>query len=73
MNKRDTCFNGQFGYLCNGCKHDPDATDKYVPMSVGDMIRNMSDEELFDFLYDIAWKGEPYKISLEWIQSPVIK
>ena len=46
MSKCETCGKKQYGYLCDGCIHDPSATDKYEPMTNADRIRAMSDEEL---------------------------
>lgn len=89
MSKCDTCSNKPFGYLCDGCKYDPDATDKYVPMSKGDMIRSMSDEEMaasknmpcpyIQDEYDeckFGWHTQTQtceECKLEWLQSPVTK
>lgn len=55
MGKCDTCGKKKYGYLCDGCIHDPDATDKYEPMTNADRIRAMSDEELAKHLHDIGW------------------
>ena len=54
MSKCETCGKKQFGYLCDGCIHDPSATDKYEPMNNADRIRAMSDEELAVWLEDVV-------------------
>ena len=33
--KCDTCGKRKYGYLCDGCVHDPTATDKYEPEDGG--------------------------------------
>lgn len=55
MGKCDTCGKKKYGYLCDGCIHDPDAMDKYEPMTNADRIRAMSDEELAKFLEEASW------------------
>lgn len=37
-------------YPCNQCKHCIDVKDHYKPMTNADRIRNMTDEELAEFL-----------------------
>ena len=54
MGKCDTCGKKKYGYLCEGCIHDPDAMDKYEPMTNADRIRAMSDEELMETLYPLT-------------------
>ena len=46
MSKCDTCGRRAYGYLCDGCIHDPDNKDLYEPMTNADRIRAMTDEEL---------------------------
>ena len=68
MSKCETCAKKQYGYLCDGCIHDPDNKDLYEPMTNADSIRSMSDEELAEFLIDLADDGN-LKIR-EWLQQP---
>ena len=68
MSKCETCARKQYGYLCDGCIHDPDNKDLYEPMTNADRIRAMSDEELAEFLIDLADDGN-LKIR-EWLQQP---
>ena len=69
MSKCDTCARKQYGYLCDGCIHDPDNKDLYEPMTNADRIRGMSDEELVDVLREFATK--PMQGSfLKWLQQP---
>ena len=68
MSKCETCARKQYGYLCDGCIHDPDNKDLYEPMTNADSIRSMSDEELAEFLIDLADDGN-LKIR-EWLQQP---
>ena len=53
MNRCDTCGKKQYGYLCDGCIHDPSATDKYEPQTNADRIRAMSDEDLARYMAEI--------------------
>ena len=46
MSKCETCARKQYGYLCDGCIHDPDNRDLYEPMTNADRIRAMSNEDL---------------------------
>ena len=50
MSKCETCARKKYGYLCDGCIHDPDNKNLYEPMTNADRIRSMSDEELAGFL-----------------------
>ena len=69
MSKCETCARKQYGYLCDGCIHDPDNKDLYEPMTNADRIRAMSDEELADVLRGFATK--PMQGSfLEWLKQP---
>lgn len=72
MSKCETCARKKYGYLCDGCIHDPDNKDLYEPMTNADSIRSMSDEELAEFLhqvgYDHRWGMKEYAI--EWLQQP---
>ena len=69
MSKCETCARKQYGYLCDGCIHDPDNKDLYEPMTNADRIRGMSDEELVDVLREFATK--PMQGSfLKWLQQP---
>ena len=69
MSKCGTCARKQYGYLCDGCIHDPDNKDLYEPMTNADRIRGMSDEELVDVLREFATK--PMQGSfLKWLQQP---
>lgn len=86
MGKCDTCGKKKYGYLCEGCIHDPDAMDKYEPMTNADRIRAMSDEELAKWLNSSGCICEscshsaecvdPYNLSrcvcgvLEWLKQP---
>ena len=71
MAKCDTCGKKQYGYLCDGCIHDPSATDKYEPMTNADRIRAMTDEELAEALDDYQdWGGGMSKDWwLKWLQE----
>jgi hypothetical protein len=78
MGKCDTCGKKKYGYLCDGCIHDPDAMDKYEPMTNADRIRAMSDEELSVFLWEFEkeeiarateYALERRKIT-EWLKQP---
>ena len=85
MGKCDTCEKKKYGYLCEGCIHDPDAMDKYEPMTNADRIRAMSDEELAELLiqYDSELGcyysniGRHYdyesakEVEIEWLKQPV--
>ena len=68
MSKCETCARKQYGYLCDGCIHDPDNKDLYEPMTNADRIRAMSDEELSEFLIDLADDGN-LRIR-DWLQRP---
>ena len=68
MSKCETCAKKQYGYLCDGCIHDPDNKDLYEPMTNADRIRAMTDEELAEFLIDLADDGN-LRIR-EWLQQP---
>ena len=68
MSKCETCARKQYGYLCDGCIHDPDNKDLYEPMTNADRIRAMTDEELSEFLIDLADDGN-LRIR-EWLQQP---
>ena len=72
MSKCETCAKKQYGYLCDGCIHDPDNKDLYEPMTNADRIRAMTDEELAELLfqvgYDNGWGMKEY--ALEWLQQP---
>ena len=72
MSKCETCARKQYGYLCDGCIHDPDNRDLYEPMTNADRIRGMSDEELAEFLYQVGYdNGWGLKeFDLEWLQRP---
>ena len=72
MSKCETCARKQYGYLCDGCIHDPDNRDLYEPMTNADRIRGMSDEELAEFLYQVGYdNGWGLKeFALEWLQQP---
>ena len=71
MSKCETCARKQYGYLCDGCIHDPDNKDLYEPMTNADRIRAMSDEEIAEYvcrnsintLCDIICGGECNAIS----------
>ena len=59
---------------CIGCKQN--AIDKYKRMTNADRIRNMSDEELAEFLNDIKdndffmWEtNRKYNGFIKWLQS----
>ena len=52
---------------CLGCKQN--AIDKYAPMTNADKIRNMSDEELAEFLSDEC--GFSNRRWIEWLKSEV--
>ena len=77
MGKCETCGKKQYGYLCDGCVHDPSATDKYEPMTNADRIRAMSNEELKKFICHHSkcehcqW-AESVGCSLrDWLKQPV--
>ena len=74
MSKCETCARKQYGYMCDGCIHDPDNKDLYEPMTNADRIRAMSDEELADLLNQWgtstrAWQKDPGE-TLYWLQQP---
>ena len=84
MSKCETCARKQYGYLCDGCIHDPDNKDLYEPMTNADRIRAMNDEELALWIcgiYDIEEEHEkfingiiipgyaPHDIE-EWLHQP---
>ena len=69
MSKCDTCARKQYGYLCDGCIHDPDNKDLYEPMTNADRIRGMSDEKLVDVLREFATKPM-HGSFLKWLQQP---
>ena len=70
MSKCETCARKQYGYLCDGCIHDPDNKDLYEPMTNADRIRGMSDEELAKLLCCTGWRMIEQKECLEWLQQP---
>ena len=70
MSKCETCARKQYGYLCDGCIHDPDNKDLYEPMTNADRIRGMSDEELAKLLCCTGWRMFEQKECLEWLQMP---
>ena len=69
MSKCETCARKQYGYLCDGCIHDPDNKDLYEPMTNADRIRAMSDEELAEFLSKTFCNGYGGQQLIEWLQQ----
>lgn len=57
----------QIGYKVNECNHK-DCPYRTEPITNADLIRSMSDEELAEFLIDLADDGN-LRIK-EWLQQP---
>ena len=80
MSKCETCARKKYGYLCDGCIHDPDNKDLYEPMTNADHIRSMTDEELANIIecpygnpyFDehLPCKGSCHDCLLIWLQQP---
>lgn len=73
MSKCDTCGRKAYGYLCDGCIHDPENKDLYEPMTNADRIRAMSDEDLAEFIvsHSFAVIGCSRTAWLEYLKQPV--
>ena len=57
-------------FPCFECTHN--ALDHWKPMTNAGRIRNMTDEELAEFLEEFAWDNEPTKReTLKWLQAEV--
>ena len=86
-NKSGKCTSGKYriapgGWAsCDGCSHDEGLKDRYEPMTNADRIRNMTDEELAEYLGNIHYCPAPYPTCdltkeckecwLKWLRSPV--
>lgn len=65
--------------VCANCIHNNSRKDRYEPMTNGDRIRNMTDEELAIFFSDIdccnPGRCEPGmycgRCWLDWLKAPV--
>lgn len=68
--------------VCDECVHDKSRKDRYEPMTNGDRIRNMTDEELAKFLSTGTFICEKLKDICEnmpgceecrwaWLKAPV--
>lgn len=65
---------------CDGCIHDEGLKDRYEPMTNADRIRNMTDEELAEYLSNVHYCPTPSPCDptknckdcwTEWLRSPV--
>ena len=73
----DSCSRCKYRYKrenevpCVGCIHN--AVDNFKPMTQGDKIRSMSDEELAIFLHDYAYDSneDGMDIIFAWLKSEV--
>lgn len=50
MGKCDTCRHQDDFWVCDTCIHDRSLKDSFEPLTNGDRIRAMTDEELAEFL-----------------------
>lgn len=46
------CRNKGYCIICDSCIHEPERKDNFEPLTNGDRIRAMSDEELVEMLYN---------------------
>ena len=73
--KCDTCKHKEDFFACDVCIHEPCLKDQYEPITNGDRIRSMSDEELAEFLSDIshcceyAYSGVCFRCPHTWCNS----
>lgn len=52
--KCDTCRHQDDFWVCDTCIHDRSLKDNYEPLTNGDRIRAMTDEELAEFLLPLG-------------------
>ncbi len=64
---------GKHEFPCNECIHN--ATDKFAPQTNADRIRNMTDEELAEYLSELIRNASDYITGegnwLQWLKSEV--